>query len=212
MRPTGIAAHYADVVPDPATALPSVPSGLVRQLFAAGSPGLAGGVGALRRALESVPPTANGRRVAVVGCSPGCGTSTVTAVLALVASAYTANRVVVLDTDRAWVPPVDRPGSRPAAGPVEFLLGGTGEGRLPVLLAGPDGTPVARSRVRAAGTPGAAVPVLAMPGSGSFAPQVLAQTFDRLTNRADLVLVDTPTDSRQPVFRRHWSWSVTYCW
>ena len=178
-----------------------LPPGLRRQLYAAVQPALAGQLGSFRRLTARLPPTAGGRKVAVIGRAPGCGASTVAALLALAAQGYTRNRVVVLDTniDTARNDP-DGSGRRVAA-----LLGrGRGEaapGRLPALLAVPDGEPVARSRVRVAATPGTVVPVLALPDDAtSFAPQTLAAALDRLQLRADLVVLDTPTSPDRPVF------------
>ncbi|MET3805635.1 hypothetical protein ABIB25_002639 [Nakamurella sp. UYEF19] len=162
-----------------------------RSLLAGLNPGLSGQVGAFRRARAGVPSTARGRTVAVIGRLPGSGTSTVAALLALAAAGYTDNRVTVVETNRA--------GGRGRS--VTELLGGSGDGRLPALLTVPDGEAVARRRVRSAGTPGAAVPVLALPAdAGSFAPQVLEQTLTRLRHRADLTIIDTPSDRGEPVF------------
>lgn len=162
-----------------------------RPILAALNPALSLGVGAFRRATTGVPATAHGRTVAVIGRLPGSGTSTVAALVALAAAGYTDNRVMVVDTNRA--------GGR--GRPVTELLGGTGDGRLPVLLAVPEGEAAARRRVRSAGMAGAAVAVLALPSdAGGFAPQVLEQTLTRLRHRADLIVIDTPSDRGEPVF------------
>jgi hypothetical protein len=164
----------------------------IRQLLASASPALAMGVGSFRRAGALVPAGARGRTVALIGRQPGSGTSTVAAVMALAAAGYTGNRVVVIETNT--------PGPGAGRG-VTQLLGGTGDGRLPALLAVPDGEAVARRRIRAAATPGAAVPVLALPPeAGGFAPQVLERTLARLRHRADLTIIDTPSDRGEPVF------------
>lgn len=180
-----------------------LPPGLRRQLRAAVHPALAGQLGSFRRATAQLPSTAGGRRVAVLGRFPRCGTSTVTALLALAAQGYTSNRVVVLDTNTVTGGTDPDDSDRRVAA----LLGraGTGsrpaQGRLPALLAAPDGEPVARSRVRAAATPGTVVPVLALPDdAGSFPPQTLAAALDRLRQRADLVVLDMPTAPDRPVF------------
>jgi len=165
----------------------------LRQALAAADPRLALGVGRLRRVRATLPGSANGRTVAVIGRVPGSGTSTVVASMALAAAGYTGNRVVVVETNR----------SEPAAGArrVTTLLGGIGNGRLPTLLAVPGGEAVARRRLSAASTPGSAVPVLELPPrSGNFAPQVLEQTLARLRHRADLIILDTPSDRSEPVF------------
>lgn len=181
-----------------------LPPGLRRQLRAALHPALAGQLGSFRRVTTQLPPTAVGRKVAVIGRSPRCGTSTVAALLALAAQGYTRNRVVVLDTTTE-----NDSGGTYADGSdrrVAALLrrGGAGnrpQGRLPALLAVPDGEPVARSRVRVAATPGTVVPVLALPDdAGNFPPQTLAAALDRLRLRADLVVLDTPTTPDRPVF------------
>lgn len=198
---------------DRSAAAGAVPPGLSRQVRAAVHPALAEQLGSFRRMTAQVPPTAHGRKVAVIGRSPGCGTSTVAALLALVAQGYTRNRVVVVDscTDRDVRDNGARgsgDGSAPGPGRrVASLLGRAGtpgppaEGRLPALLAVPDGEAVARSRVRVAATPGTVVPVLGLPGDAdSFPPQMLAAALDRLRLRADLILVDTPTAPDRPVF------------
>ena len=195
----------------PAADAEALPPGLRRQLWAAGHPALGGRLGAFRRLTAQLPPTAHGRKVAVIGRSPRCGTSTVTAMLALAAQGYTRNRVVVLDTTTDADPTgadrgsADRTSTRGAGRRVaELLVRGRGpaaDGRLPTLLAVPDGEPVARSRVRVASTPGTVVPVLALPGSaGSFPPQTLTAALDRLRLRADLLVLDTPTAPDRPVF------------
>jgi len=166
---------------------------LLRQTSAAVSPALAARVGYFRRVAMAVPPVANGSTVAVIGRSPGSGASTVAAVMALAAAGYTANRVVVVETNRA-----EQLSNRRR---VTALLGATSDGRLPALLAVPEGEAVARRRVREASTPGSAVPVLELPaGSGNFAPQVLERTLARLRHRADLTIIDTPSDRAEPVF------------
>ena len=202
-----------------------LPPGLFRQLRAAAQPSLAGQLGSFRRLTAAFPATAAGRRVAVIGRAPRCGTSTIAALLALVAQAYTDNRVVVLDTNTNinTGPPVGAGGNHggqpvPNTGSgagnangdadrrVATLLGaggweGSAQSRLPALLAAPDGEPVARSRVRAAATPGTVVPVLALPDdAGNFPPQTLAAAVDRLRLRADLLVLDTPTAPGRPVF------------
>ncbi|MGI8591334.1 MAG: hypothetical protein ACR2M5_10170 [Nakamurella sp.] len=165
----------------------------LRQALAAADPRLALGAGRLQRVRATLPGSANGRTVAVIGRVPGSGTSTVVASMALAAAGYTGNRVVVVETNR----------SDPAAGArrVTTLLGGIGNGRLPTLLGVPGGEAVARRRLRAASTPGSAVPVLELPPrSGNFAPQVLEQTLARLRQRADLIILDTPSDRSEPVY------------
>lgn len=164
----------------------------IRQLLASANPALSMGVGSFRRASAKVPATARGRIVALIGRRPGSGTSTVAAMLALTAAGYTSNRVAVIETN-----PTSRDGGRG----VTELLGGTGDGALPALLDVPDGEAVARSRLRAASTPGAAVPVFALPPvTGRFAPQVLEQVLARLQYRSDLTIIDTPNDRGEPVF------------
>lgn len=179
-----------------------LPPGLGRQLLAAVHPALAGQLGSFRRAAAQLPPTAAGRKVAVIGRSPRCGTTTVAAMLALAAQGYTRNRVVLLDTNTGSGTDAGDHDRRAAA-----LLGRaggagrSGQGRLPALLAVPDGEPVSRSRVRVAATPGTVVPVLALPSdAGSFPPQTLAAALDRLRMRADLIVLDTPTAADRPVF------------
>ncbi len=172
---------------------PSRWKALLRQASAATSPALAAKVGYFRRVATAVPAVANGATVAVIGRLPGSGTSTVAAVMALAAAGYTDNRVVVVETNRA-----EQLTNRRR---VTALLGATGDGRLPALLAVPEGEAVARRRVKAASTPGSAVPVLELPaGSGNFAPQVLERTLARLRHRADLTIIDTPSDRAEPVF------------
>jgi hypothetical protein len=200
----------------------ALPPNLRRQLRAAVHPALAGQLGAFRRATAQLPPTAAGRKVAVIGRSPHCGTSTVAALLALAAQGYTRNRVVVIDTDTDDAPfavsgagradHADRrvaallgragaPGGRGSDGPRPGGRSPAADGRLAALLAVPDGEPVARSRVRVAATPGTVVPVLALAAdAGSFPPQTLAAALDRLRMRADLVVLDTPTAPDRPVF------------
>ena len=186
------------------------PPGLRRQLLAAAHPALAGQLGSFRRLTEQLPSTAGGRKVAVIGRSPRCGTTTVAALLALTAQGYTRNRVVVLDTNVTAgnrITGGDDSGADDSGRRVAALLRRPGarsepaDGRLPTLLAVPDGEPVARSRVRVAATPGTVVPVLALPAdSGNFAPQTLAAALDRLRLRADLIVLDTPTSPDRPVF------------
>ncbi len=184
----------------------ALPPGLARQLRAAVHPALAGQLGSFRRMAAQLPPTASGRKVAVIGRSPRCGTSTVAAMLALTAQGYTRNRVVVLDTTTSADSGTAADDDDDAGRRVAALLGRAGgrsgaEGRLPALLAVPDGEPVSRSRVRVAATPGTVVPVLALPADArSFPPQTLAAALDRLRLRADLVVVDTPTAPDRPVF------------
>ncbi len=149
------------------------------------------------------------RTVAVVGLVPGAGRSTVAAVTALVAAAYSDRRVVVIDTVTPPTGPRPGRGGLPAgddvaARTVTALLGGDVlQGRLPVLLEDPPSGSsggVPRRRVASALTPDAAVPVLSLPpGPGGFAPQLLERALDRLAYRADLILVDTPVGPRAPV-------------
>lgn len=138
--------------------------------------------------------------VAVIGLGPGEGRTSVAALLALAVAGWSERRVVVLDTVSSPVgrqPPV---GGVPQVGDVAgrtvtALLGGeVTAGRLPSLLdARPTADVVARSRLRAARTPGAAVPVLSLPPGGSgFTPQVVEQSLVKLRQRADLVIIDTP--------------------
>lgn len=182
------------------------PTRFLRQVLSSINPSLAAGLGSFRHGNADVPATAHGRTVAVIGRLPSSGTSTVVALMALCAAGYTDNRVLVIETNRRdAVPGSGVPGSgvpgRSIRPGVTTLLGGSGDGRLPVLLAVPDGEAVARSRVRAAGTRGTAVPVLELPaGAGNFAPQVLERTLTRLRHRADLTVIDTPTDRSEPVF------------
>lgn len=167
---------------------------------------------------ERLPPTASGRKVAVIGRAPRCGTTTVAALLALTAQGYTRNRVVVLDTttnadlDTGRIEASRSTAAGEQGRRVAVLLGRGGrradggrgepaEGRLPALLAVPEGEPVARSRVGIAATPGTVVPVLALPSAAAtFAPQTLAAALGRLRLRADLVVLDTPTSPDRPVF------------
>lgn len=155
-------------------------------------------------ALRATPATP--RTVAVVGLVPGAGRSTVTAVMALAAAAYSDRRVLVIDTVTAATGPRDRPGLPPshddvAARSVTALLGGDVlQGRLALLLEGEPAAGVPRRRVASALTPDAAVPVLSLPpGPGGFAPQMLERALDRLSHRADLILIDTPPGPRAPV-------------
>jgi hypothetical protein len=129
----------------------------------------------------------------------------VAGLLALAAQGYTRNRVVVLDanttTDTGGTD-ADDPDRRVAA---LLRRAGAGnrppQGRLPALLAVPEGEPVARSRVRVAATPGTVVPVLALPDDAdNFPPQTLSAALDRLQLRADLIVLDTPTTPDRPVF------------
>lgn len=146
------------------------------------------------------------RTIAVVGLTPREGRSTVTALLVLAASGYSARRVVVVD---AVTPPVGpRPPvaggmslADPAGRTVTSLLGGdVGQGRLGSLLDGPLAGGIGRRRLRGSFTPGAAVPVLSLPpGPAGFAPQFLEQSLERLRHRADLVVIDTPAGPRAPV-------------
>ncbi len=196
---------------------PTPPSGpLSTRLWEQGragfNPALAGRVGAYRRVLSGLPATASTHRVAVIASEPGAGASTVVALLALLASGFTAHRVVVVDTT---VDPAESgrngtgPGGPGAGTPdpvrrhprVAELLGGSGEGRLPLLLEGAEGEPVARSRVAAASVTGTVVPVLAVPFGAGFPPELLTGAVDRLWQRAGLVLIDTPGDLGAPVFQ-----------
>ena len=159
------------------------------QLRSAINPALGGAIASFRRVAAASPAAASGRSVAVVGRLPGSGVSTVVALMAMAGAGYTPNRVVVVDTNEATPSGVGR------------LLGAVGDGRLATLFDVPDGEPVARRRVRAAGTEGSAVALLEAPaGSGPFAPQVLDQTLARLRYRSDLTVIDTPSDRSAPVF------------
>lgn len=147
--------------------------------------------------------------VAVIGLEPGQGRSSVAALLALAVAGWSDRRVVVLDTvsapmgarpPDAGVPSVGDVGGRT----VTALLGGdVGAGRLSSLLdARPAADVIARSRLRAARTPGAAVPVLSLPpGSSGFTPQLVEQSLGRLRQRADLVIIDTPAGPGSPVLQ-----------
>jgi len=144
--------------------------------------------------------------VAVIGLTPGEGRTTVAALLALAVAGWSDRRVVVLDTVSSpvgWQPP---PAGLPRFGDmagrtVTALLGGeVSAGRLPDLLdSRPSADVVARSRLRAASTPGAAVPVLSLPPGRGFAPQFVEQSLVKLRQRADLVIIDTPAGPRSPV-------------
>lgn len=138
--------------------------------------------------------------VAVIGLGPGEGRTSVAALLALAAAGWSDRRVIVLDTVSSPVrrqpPGAGVPRVSDVAGrTVTALLGGeVAAGRLPnVLDARPSADVIARSRLRAARTPGAAVPVLSLPPGGSgFTPQFVEQSLVKLRQRADLVIIDTP--------------------
>jgi hypothetical protein len=155
---------------------------------------------AARAAFAATRPVA--RTVAVVGLTPGEGRTSVAALLALTVAAWSDRRVVVLDTVAA--PSAGRPGSAGdvAGRTITALLGGdVGQGRLQHLV-DPAGGPevVARSRLRAARTPGAAVPVLSLPPGGpGFPPQFVERALGRLRQRAELVVIDTPAGPSAPV-------------
>ena len=186
-------------------------------LRAAVNPAIGGRLTAFRDAIAALGAAPAGpRTVAVVGLVPGAGRSTVTALLALAAAAFSARRVVVIDTVTPSTGPRAVPGRIPAGDDVATrsvtaLLGGdVQQGRLTQLVedsrtgagdsAGRVAGMVARRQVRAAFPPGAAVPVLSLPpGPGGFAPQLLEQALDRLAYRADLVVIDTPVGPRAPV-------------
>lgn len=180
------------------------------RLRSALNPGVGGRLESFRDAADALAAAPAGpRTVAVVGLAAGAGRSTVTAVTALAAAAYSERRVVVIDTVTANTGPRSRLGTLPpsddvAARTVTALLGGDVlQGRLSALLEGStdaSGGGVPRRRVAAALTPDAAVPVLSLPpGPGGFAPQLLERALDRLAYRADLILVDTPVGPRAPV-------------
>ncbi len=138
--------------------------------------------------------------VAVIGLTPGEGRSSVAALLALSAAGWSDRRVLVLDTvaaDRRPQPSVAAvAGGHDVAGrSVTALLGGdAARGGLNDLLdITARGPVVARSRLRASRTPGAAVPVLSLPAGGQgAAPRFVMRTLASLRQRADLVVIDTP--------------------
>ena len=188
------------------------------RLRAAVNPAVGGRLEAFRDAVAALAAAPSRPcTVAVVGLVPGAGRSTVTAVLALAAAAFSDRRVVVIDTVASPTGPRTVPG-RPPAGDdvagrsVTALLGGDVlQGRLAQLVEGAPTDPahpstgagavaVARRQVRSSFTPGASVPMLSLPpGPGGFAPQLLERALDRLAYRADLVLLDTPVGPRAPV-------------
>lgn len=138
--------------------------------------------------------------VAVIGLTPGEGRSSVAALLALSAAAWSNRRVLVLDTvaaDRRPQPSVGAvAGAHDVAGrSVTALLGGdAARGGLNDLLdITARGPMVARSRLRASRTPGAAVPVLSLAAGGpGAAPRFVMRILASLRQRADLVVIDTP--------------------
>ncbi|MDQ6657691.1 MAG: hypothetical protein M3Z00_05635 [Actinomycetota bacterium] len=148
------------------------------------------------------------RTVAVIGLTPGEGRSSVAAVLALSAAGWSNRRVLVLDTvaaDRRPCPSVGAvAGELGVAGrSVTALLGGdTARGGLNDLLdITAAGQMVARSRLQASRTPGAAVPVLSLRAGGPApAPRFLMRTLALLRQRADLVVIDTPAGPESAVF------------
>lgn len=153
-------------------------------------------------ATRAVPST-----VAVVGLTPGEGRTSVAALLALAAAGWSDRRIAVLDTVAAGVGPQPMVGGVATVGDVAgrtvtALLGGdVRRGRLPSLFEPSAGNQVvARSRLRMARTPGAAVPVLSMPPGGpGFSPQFVEQSLAQLRQRADLVVIDTPAGPASPV-------------
>ncbi len=160
---------------------------------------------AARAGFAATRPVA--RTVAVLGLTPGEGRSSVAALLALSVAGWSDRRVAVLDTVAVPTGPhpavAGMPGVRDVAGrTVTALLGGdVGQGRLQGLVDPSAGsTVVARNRLRAALTPGAAVPVLSLPPGGpGFPPQFVEQALARLRQRADLVVIDTPVGPSAPV-------------
>lgn len=138
--------------------------------------------------------------VAVIGLTPGEGRSSVAALLALSAAAWSNRRVLVLDTVTADRRPQQTVGGIAGVHDVagrsvtELLGGDAARGGLNDLLeATTRGPMVARSRLRASRTPGAAVPVLSLPAGGpGAAPRFVMRTLASLRQRADLVVIDTP--------------------
>ncbi|GGL96292.1 hypothetical protein [Nakamurella endophytica] len=165
---------------------------LARMLGAVFAPGLGGQVSRFRAAQSAATRGQAVRSVAVVGLEPGEGRSTVVAVAAVAATAFTDLSVTVLDAVAAG-------GPRPSV--TELLGGDPQRAGLARLLPEPGepGGPVSRAAVRAARTPGAAVPVLGVgPADGPVTATALRAALVRLEQRTDLVLVDTPSVASDP--------------